>query len=406
MALPHGNDGFLSHLMNLTPPVLAKGMPGAEASESATLTETAVFGANPGNLRMLSYLPEELPAGAPLVVVLHGCTQTAAEYDTGAGWSTLAERFGFAVLLPEQKRANNGNGCFNWFQPEDVTRGSGEVASIAAMVTAMIDTHRLHRRRVYVTGLSAGGAMAAALLATYPDLFAGGAIIAGLPFGSATSMPEAFGAMGQGRIRSAHELGDRVRAASEYRGIWPTVSIWQGTSDTTVNPVNAEELRKQWADVHGVTAAAARQSLVDGAKRQAWYGEDGRMVVETYVIPGLGHATPIDPDAADEDAQCGSVGASRFILPAGISSSYRIAESWGLTGRRRTARRPAGARPEQVRPDTARPDKAAQRAPAWQDYLPGGREAVQDVVAHLGDPGTLIGKVLRSAGLMKDGRKN
>jgi feruloyl esterase len=406
MALPHGNDGFLSHLMNLAPQVLAKGMPGADAGDSIALVETTNFGANPGSLRMLSYVPEDLPGGAPLVVVLHGCTQTAAEYDTGAGWSTLAERFGFALLLPEQKRANNANVCFNWFQPEDVTRGSGEVASIAAMVKAMIETHELNRRRVYVTGLSAGGAMTAALLATYPDVFAGGAIIAGLPFGSATSVSEAFGAMGQGRIRPAQELGDRVRTASAHRGVWPTVSIWQGTSDTTVNPVNAQELRKQWADVHGVTAAAARQSLVDGATRQVWQGEDGRAVVETYVIPGLGHATPIDPDAADEDAQCGSVGASRFILPAGISSSYRIAESWGLIGRRRTARRPAGARPVQARPDQARPDKAGPRVPAWQDYLPGGREAVQDVVAQLGDPGSLIGKVLRSAGLMKDGRKN
>jgi feruloyl esterase len=406
MALPHGNDGFLSHLMNLAPQVLAKGMPGADAGDSIALVETTNFGANPGSLRMLSYVPEDLPGGAPLVVVLHGCTQTAAEYDTGAGWSTLAERFGFALLLPEQKRANNANVCFNWFQPEDVTRGSGEVASIAAMVKAMIETHGLNRRRVYVTGLSAGGAMTAALLATYPDVFAGGAIIAGLPFGSATSVSEAFGAMGQGRIRPAQELGDRVRAASAHRGVWPTVSIWQGTSDTTVNPVNAQELRKQWADVHGVTAAAARQSLVDGATRQVWQGEDGRAVVETYVIPGLGHATPIDPEAADEDAQCGSVGASRFILPAGISSSYRIAESWGLIGRRRTARRPVGARPEQARPDQVRADKAGPRAPAWQDYLPGGREAVQDVVAQLGDPGSLIGKVLRSAGLMKDGRKN
>jgi poly(hydroxyalkanoate) depolymerase family esterase len=405
MALLQGKDGLLGHLMNLTPQLLAKGMAGADAGASANLTETADFGPNPGHLRMLSSVPEDLPASAPLVVVLHGCTQTAAEYDAGAGWSTLAERFGFAVLFPEQKRANNGNLCFNWFQPEDVTRGSGEVASIAAMVAAMIARHGLDRRRVYVTGLSAGGAMTAALLATYPDVFAGGAVIAGLPFGSANSVPEAFGVMGQGRIRSAQELGDRVRAASDYRGVWPTVSIWQGTSDTTVNPVNAEELRKQWADVHGVAATASRQSVVDGATRQVWQAEDGRTVVETYVIPGLGHATPIDPDAADEDAQCGSVGASRFILPAGISSSYVIAESWGLTGRRRTARRPAGAGAEQARPDTARPDKAAPRAPAWQDYLPGGRETVQDVVARLGDPGSLIGKVLRSTGLMKDGKK-
>jgi poly(hydroxyalkanoate) depolymerase family esterase len=389
MALLHGHDGIFGHLMNFTPPLPGHGTP---AEHSVALTETADFGANPGNLRMLAYVPAGLPAGAPLVVVLHGCGQTAAEYDAGAGWSTLAGRFGFALLLPEQRRANNAGGCFNWFQPEDITRGEGEAASIAAMVTAIISSHALDRRHVHVTGLSAGGAMTAVLLATYPDLFAGGAIIAGLPFGSAASMTEAFGVMGQGRVRSARELGDRVRAASEYRGIRPTVSIWQGTADTTVNPANAEELRKQWADVHGVTDAPPAQAQVDGATRRVWHSDDGRPVVETYVIAGLGHATPIDPDAADADARCGDARASRFILPAGISSTYRIAESWGLTAKRRAAR-PAAA---------AEAGRATPRAPVWQDFLPGVRETV----APLGDPGALIGKVLRSAGLMGGGKKD
>ena len=272
------------------------------------------------------------------------------------------------------------------------------------MVTKMVDAHRLARRRVYVTGLSAGGAMTAALLATYPDVFAGGAIIAGLPFGSAHSVSEAFGVMGQGRIRPARELGDRVRAASTNRGPWPKVSIWQGTSDTTVNPVNAEELRKQWADVHGVADASVKEYLVDGATRRAWRDAQGHEVLEAYVVRGLGHATPIDPDAADEDAQCGSGSASRFIVPAGISSTYRIAESWGLTGHRRAASRPVTG-PEQASPRPAPLSRAPlSRAPVWQDYLPGGRESLQDVAAHLADPSALVGKVLRSAGLM-NGRK-
>jgi poly(hydroxyalkanoate) depolymerase family esterase len=304
MAPITGNDGLLSHLRKFTPQALGRTMPhldvsGLTAHEAGGLTETAAFGGNPGNLRMLSYVPEALPAGSPLVVVLHGCTQTAADYDRGTGWSTLAEHFGFALLLPEQRRGNNGNLCFDWFQPEDITRGSGEVASIVAMVAAMIATHGLQARRVYVTGLSAGAAMTAALLATYPDVFAGGAIIAGLPFGSASGVAEAFGVMSQGRIRSARELGDRVRAASPHRGPWPTVSIWQGTSDTTVNPVNADELRKQWTDVHGVADAAPTQSTVDGASHRLWQAADERAVVETYVINGLGHATPIDPQASD-----------------------------------------------------------------------------------------------------------
>jgi poly(hydroxyalkanoate) depolymerase family esterase len=395
------NDGLLGQLMKFAPQALGRAMPhldmpGLSPDEAGVLTETAAFGDNPGNLRMLSYMPDGLAAGAPLVVLLHGCTQTASEYDRGAGWSTLADRFGFALLLPEQRRANNANLCFDWFQPEDITRGSGEVASIAAMVATMIDRHGLHRRRVYVTGLSAGGAMTAALLATYPDVFAGGAILAGLPFGSASGIAEAFGVMGQGRIRTPQELGDRVRAASPHQGPWPTVSIWQGTSDTTVNPVNAEELRKQWADVHGVADVAPRETRVDGARHKVWHATDGRAVVETYVIDGLGHATPIDPQASDEDAQCGAAG--RFIVPAGISSSYRISESWGLTERRRTARRPTAA-PEQAAP---RPEPA--RAPAWADFLPGGRETIHGVAAHLSDPAALVAKVLQSAGIT-GGRK-
>jgi poly(hydroxyalkanoate) depolymerase family esterase len=395
MVLPHETESFLGDWMNLTPGLRAMGFPGgAEPPAGIGLTETTVFGDNPGNLRMLSSVPEGLPPGAPLVVVLHGCTQSAGEYDLGTGWSTLAADFGFALLLPEQQRANNGNLCFNWFQPEDVTRGGGEVASIAAMVTRMIATHRLDPRRVYVTGLSAGGAMTSALLATYPDLFAGGAIIAGLPFGSAGTVSEAFGVMGQGRIRPAEELGDRVRAASPHAGPWPTVSIWQGTADMTVNPVNAEELRKQWADVHGLGAGPAPETGFDSATRRAWRGADGREVLEMVVIPGLGHATPIDPDAAEEDAQCGRAGASRFVLPAGISSTWRIAERWRLLGHRRPARRPAEASAPSV-----------PRRPAWQDLLPGGRGAVRDIAAHLTDPGSLIEKALRSAGLTQGPRK-
>src|SRR6266852_6978099 len=90
------------------------------------LQEVDGFGSNPGNLRMFGYLPSRLEANPALVVVLHGCTQSAAGYDHGAGWSTLADRYGFALLLPEQQRSNNPNGCFNWFQSGDIERGRGE----------------------------------------------------------------------------------------------------------------------------------------------------------------------------------------------------------------------------------------------------------------------------------------
>ena len=126
------------------------------------------------------------------MVVLHGCTQTAAGYELGAGWSTLARRYGFALLMPEQTKANNARLCFNWFEPHDIQRGEGEAASIRAMVEQMARAHGIDRKKIFVTGLSAGGAMSAVMLATYPDVFAGGAMIAGLPYGVANNVRQAL----------------------------------------------------------------------------------------------------------------------------------------------------------------------------------------------------------------------
>ncbi len=285
------------------------------------------FGANPGALRMLTHVPEGLPPGAPLVVVLHGCGQTAAGYDVGTGWSALADRHGFALLLPEQQSANNAHGCFNWFEPGDVTRGEGEVASIRSMVAHMVVAHGLDARRVYVTGLSAGGAMAAALLATYPGTFAGGAIIAGLPYGAAATVKEALAAMYQGHILPAQEWGDRVRRASPAPRRWPSVSLWHGTADTTVIPVNALELVKQWTDVHGLDATGGDGDVVDGIPHRAWRDAAGAVQVQLYMVPGLGHGAPIDPQA-EGDRGVGQ--AMPFILDAAVSSTWRIARDWGL----------------------------------------------------------------------------
>ena len=161
------------------------------------LVEIDGFGTNPGALRMFAFVPEALPRASALVVVLHGCGQTAAGYDFGTGWSTLAKRYGFALLMPEQQASNNANTCFNWFNPGDVARGRGEAASIRQMIARMAADHKIDSRRIYITGLSAGGAMTSVMLAAYPDVFAGGAIIAGLPYGIAGNVREALGGMMQ-----------------------------------------------------------------------------------------------------------------------------------------------------------------------------------------------------------------
>src|SRR5690349_15782161 len=195
---------------------------------------------------MFKFVPDGLPNGAPLVVVLHGCGQSAAAFANSTGWTALAERWGFALLAPEQRPFNNHGGCFNWFEPGDIERDRGEAASIRQMVGRMIVDHAIDPRRIYVTGLSAGGAMAVALLATYPDVFAGGGIVAGLPYKSAIGMREALGTMFRGRTKEPAEWGDLVRNASNHAGPWPIVSIWQGTSDKTVAAKNAIELANQW----------------------------------------------------------------------------------------------------------------------------------------------------------------
>jgi feruloyl esterase len=297
----------------------------SNVSAGPSLIETPSFGANPGDLRMLSYAPHGLPKGAPLIVVLHGCTQSAQDYAQGAGWIELADRHGLVLLCPEQKAANNFNRCFDWFQPEDTTRGSGEAASIRQMIQQIGADYAVDPARIFVTGLSAGGAMTAVMLATYPEVFAGGAVIAGLPYGAANSVQEAFGAMFQGRSRPAANWGDMVRDASPHKGRWPKVSIWQGDADSTVRASNADELAKQWADVWGLPSQPDQVTQSRGIKRSVWKTADGAGVIQLNLLAGLGHGTPI---AAGGPDGCGRPGP--YLLESGVSSSVEVLRFWGL----------------------------------------------------------------------------
>lgn len=322
------------------------------------------FGRNPGNLRMLAYVPPALPLGAPMVVVLHGCKQNAALYDHGTGWSALARRRGFAVLAPEQQPANNRNLCFNWFQPADVAAEGGELASIDAMIGWMIARHGLDPARVYVTGLSAGGAMAAALLAVRPGRFAAGAIIAGVPYGAARSVGEALNAMFHARRRTGTEWAALAREAAGHDGPWPRVAIWQGDADETVVPGNALELEKQWTALHGLDSTVPETDSADGHPRRRWRDAAGRVVVETRRIAGLAHGTPIAaPHGGPGGRLVARMGvASDFVLDIGISSTWRIAQSWGLAPLREAAAAPAPGAPKAKKPAAPRKPRKPRRS--------------------------------------------
>jgi poly(hydroxyalkanoate) depolymerase family esterase len=387
----------------------ALGVWGTRQPANSPLAETTGFGTNPGDLRMFSYVPEKLQPMPGLVVVLHGCGQTAASYDLGAGWSTLAQHYGFALLMPEQQHSNNGQGCFNWFNPEDTTRNSGEACSISQMIARMVDEHEIDPHRIYVTGLSAGGAMTSVMLATYPETFAAGAVIAGLPFGVATNVREALNGMFQTPAHPATELGDLVRNASEHKGPWPRLSVWHGSADRTVNPANADEILKQWLDVHQLPTTPMSEGTVDGYPRQIWWNEDGETIVESYTITNMAHGTPLG--LADNDERYGAEGA--FLIDAGISSSYHIANFFGLTDWIRPAKEVAQESVKQPAKQVAKqptmpvPQIAASSAPTpdmaavlWpQAGL--NREPSRSSSRGGIDVGSVITRALTAAGLMK-----
>ncbi|WP_309644367.1 PHB depolymerase family esterase [Phenylobacterium sp.] len=364
----------------------------APASDVAAgrMVETAAFGANPGRLRMYSYAPEGLAGGAPLVVVLHGCTQGAEAYAADAGWLTLAQRHGFVVVAAEQTAANNPNRCFNWFSPGDTRRGEGEAASIAAMTAHAIGEHGADPERVFVTGLSAGGAMTCVMLAAYPDVFAGGAIIAGLPYGVAGNVQDALRVMNRADGRSAPELGGLVRGAAPIGGRIPRVAIWHGGADTVVSASNADDIASQWAWTHGLAVEPDEVRSQPGRTRSTWRSPStGEVLIEAHRLAGLGHGTPLASTGAE------GVGAvAPYMLEAGVSSSSEILAFWGVKPRPASAWLTA--------PSAPAPAPASE---AWHELKAPhglGAQVMASLAPHVpGSVQDVIAKALKSAGLMR-----
>ncbi|MEU9971890.1 PHB depolymerase family esterase [Streptomyces sp. NPDC051014] len=299
------------------------------AAATGTLQQVTTFGSNPGNLAMYEYAPSGLAAGAPLVVALHGCTQSASDYHAHSGWQKFADQWGFAVVYPQTSSANNSLSCFSWFDSAKDTRGKGEAASVKQMVDTAVAQYGSDRTRVFVTGLSAGGGMTADLLADYPDVFAGGAVDSGLPAQCATTQTAASGCQYSAQNLTPKQWGDKVRNSYPgYTGPWPRVAIWQGSSDTTVAPVNGTELRDQWTDVWGIgQTASSTRTLTGGTTESVYDDSTGKAAVALFSVSGMAHGLAVNPGSGAD--QCGTTGTYYLNY---ICSSYHTAKFWGLDG--------------------------------------------------------------------------
>ncbi|NCN95408.1 MAG: PHB depolymerase family esterase [Bdellovibrionales bacterium] len=296
----------------------------ATFTQAAQLQEMTSFGANPGKLKMFKYVPQSAKKLAPVVVLLHGCTQGAGDFDNETGWAKVADQTGTILLLAQQERDNNGLRCFNWFLPEHSTRDSGEMASVIDGLKKLETQHSINSKKVFVTGLSAGAAMTSALLANYPELFKGGAIVAGLPYGCANDVMSGIMCMnGINNSRTPEQWGNAVRNATNFRGPRPSVQIWQGLQDPFVKPSNALELEKQWSNVLNSYTEQPIVEELNGLIKTSYANPNGEIVLESFKVLNAGHGYPIS-----QSQGCGVPGS--YIIETGICAAEMMAQFWKL----------------------------------------------------------------------------
>lgn len=293
------------------------------------LVEITNFGINKGNLEMYVYKPIDNDMEVPLVVVLHGCAQTATEMAEQSGWNTLADSNNFMILYPQQKVENNLNRCFNWYENMDISKNDGESATIREMIQYAIQNYDIDPSKIFISGMSAGGAMTNVLLANYPDLFDSSAILSGIPFKAANDLTTAYAAM-QGKIEKTNE--EWVASISNnnlnYDGEYPKVVIVHGIDDPFVNVKNAEIIEMQWKGIHKIETEPTIVPEFNGNSdiTKTMHIKNNCPVLVKYEINNLGHAMAVDP--GQEKQQGGNV--AKFAVDKNFHTTYWVANFFGL----------------------------------------------------------------------------
>lgn len=272
------------------------------------------------------YVPSGYTGQAlPLVVMLHGCTQHPDDFAAGTGMNAAAEERNCFVVYPAQTKGANASNCWNWFNASDQRRDHGEPAIIADITRAIIRDYAIDTGRIYVAGLSAGGAMAAVMGATYPDLYAAIGIHSGIPYAVAHDMPSAFAAMKSRKLKaSARKTGCKP---PKPLGHAMPVIVFHGDCDATVDCANGEQALAQCVPSPGAGGKTESGRIPDGRSytRTVVHDAQGKVVAEKWIVHGAGHAW--------------SGGSSRgtYTDPQGPDASREMLRFFGAHGRNRTA---------------------------------------------------------------------
>jgi poly(hydroxyalkanoate) depolymerase family esterase len=220
-----------------------------------------------------------------LVVMLHGCTQNPDAFALGTRMNMLAEENSCCVVYPAQSASANSAKCWNWFTPADQVHGQGEPSIIAGITQRMIERYDIDEKRVFIAGLSAGGAMALILAATYPELYAAAGVHSGMPYRSAQNLFAALTAMKQGSPVVNPLAGKAI-----------PIIVFQGDRDSTVHPKNGEQIITQWTAPHGAHEQSGSSATESGRfngrayRRTIHRDAIGRIAAEYWLVKGAGHA--------------------------------------------------------------------------------------------------------------------
>lgn len=279
---------------------------------------TLAIDKNPGELS--AQLLGEIINPNGIVVMLHGCGQDGLGFAQNSGMLKASKNKNIALLSIEQSKSNNVQACFNWFSEQDNTAGKGELASIEAFMTLV--EKRYPNRPTYLLGLSAGGAMASALLLQRPELFDGAAVVAGVPYPCANNLIQAISCMKSGSSISAEALAKALKASKTP---WPPLMVFTGDSDSIVNAENSHQMVEQYAALIGKANLTLDKSIQHGTNKKltetTYLLSNNQPAISLFSYEGLGHGIPIDK-LDDEQTQV------PFYIPSEKGVATIIMDRW------------------------------------------------------------------------------